>query len=223
MLCSIRDLSLNQKGMPSKKRKDIPSEYVNLVDKTCYIYLEIWDEIYSTAQYANIYPRNVTEYYVLGKYGIDNKGLFVKLDKTKWGNCEFYINEKITIEHAPIEKPLNRIELTYEMYEKYELPVKIAMEKEKTTKKRKAVPDKRMKDLPNNSYKRMKDLPDVVLSALKYQMDQLNQRQTEIVQKYWGILIMVILSTITNHQTNKLTNQTNKLTNSFYLDQRSSK
>ena len=120
---------------------------------------------------------------------------FVKLDKTKWGNCEFYINEKITIEHAPIEKPLNRIELTYEMYEKYELPVKIAMEKEKTTtKKRKTVPDS-----INNSYKRMKDLPDVVLSALKYQMDQLNQRQTEIVQKYWGILIMVILSTITNH------------------------
>lgn len=169
--------------MPSK-RKDIPSEHANLVNKTCYIFLEIWDEIYSTAQYANIYPRNVTEYYILGKYGIDNKGLFVKLDKTKWGNCEFYINEKITIEHAPIEKPLNRIELTYEMYEKYELPVKIAMEKEKTMKKRKTVPD-------SINYKRMKDLPDVVYSAVKYQMDQLNQRQTEIVQKYWGILIMV--------------------------------
>ena len=172
--------------MPSKKRKDIPSEHANLVDKTCYIFLEIWDEIYSNAQYANIYPRNVTEYYVEGKYGIDKKGLFIKLDKTKWGNCEFYINEKITIEHAPIERPLNRIELTYEMYEKYELPVKIAMEKVKTAKKRKTVPDS-----INNSYKRMKDLPDVVLSAVKNQMNILNQGQTEIVQKYWGILIMV--------------------------------
>lgn len=80
------------------------------------------------------------------------------------------------------------------MYEKYELPVKIAIEKEKTTKKRKTVPDS-----INNSHKRMTDLPHVVLSELKDQMNKLNQRQTEIVQKYWGILIMVILSTVTNH------------------------
>lgn len=73
--------------MPSKKRKDVPSEYASLVGRTCYIYLEIWDEVYSNVQYSNIYPLNVTEYYVLGKYGINNKGLlFVKLDKT-WGNC----------------------------------------------------------------------------------------------------------------------------------------
>jgi len=177
---------LLHKIMPSKKRKEIPSEHSNLVDKTCYIFLEIWDEIYSKPEYVNVYPRNVTEYYVLGKYGVDNKGLFVKLDKSKWGHCEFYINDKVTIQHAPIERPLNRIELTYEMYEKYELPVKIAIEKTKTTKKRKTVSDS-----INNNYKSMKELPDVVLSAVKYQMDQLNQQQTEIAQKYWGILIMV--------------------------------
>jgi hypothetical protein len=50
----------------------------------------------------------------------------------------------------------------------------------------------------NTSIKRIKDLPDVVYSALKYQMDQLNQRQTEIVQKYWGILIMVSQQLLTN-------------------------
>ena len=172
--------------MSSKKRKEISSEYTDIVNKQCYIFLEVWDEIYSDKNYANIYPRNITEYYVLGTYGIDKKGLFVKLDKSKWGKCEFYINEKITIQHAPTEKPPNRIELTYEMYEKYELPVKLAMEKAKVSRKRKAGTDS-----INNNYKLMKDLPDVVLSAVKNQMNKLNESQCEIVQKYWGILIMV--------------------------------
>ena len=184
--------------MPSKQ-KDIPSEHANLVNNTCYIFLEIWDEIYSTPEYANIYPRNTNEYYILGKYGINNKGLFIKLDKI-WGNCQFYVNEKITVEYAPIEKPLNREELTYELYEKYEVPVKKAMEKENTMKKRKTVSKamekektmKKRKTVPDSiNYKRMKDLPVVVSSELKYQMNQLNKDQTEIVQKYWGILIVV--------------------------------